>query len=312
MASTKSEFGQVFIIGVGRSGTTLLRTLLDGHSQLCVTPEAHFVYPMLCYSKHYDQGGFDQTQFVHDLMRSGSFGHWHMTMQQLNSLSSKVYSTKDALANIYAGYAQINGKPVAIDKTPSLTQHIAYLSEVFPDSRFVHMIRDGRDVAISQYEAGWTKSVYEAAVDWTVRTEIAYKTGQSLGTKRYVELRYEDLISKPSVELRKLCHWLGLQYESQMIEQRKKTAQNILPSVYRADLHTSLVKTIGVQRPKGTTKHRQMAELVAHDQLKKLGYECDTNRSIVGKIVFGYWYTRKFGLAKLRQASWGSRLPRHY
>ena len=313
MSKSPARFSEVFILGVGRSGTTLLRTILNGHSKLYVTPEAHFVLPLLKYKKHYNLAtGFDKSRFAQDLMQAGSFTHWHMGSKDIDKAISDAVSATDAVARLYAYYAAEQGKQIAIDKTPSLTQHIGFILENYPKARFVHLIRDGRDVAISQYLAGWTKSVDEAAVDWSVRTKLAQKDGVKLGKKRFLEIRYEDLVTKPKTQVKALCSWLGVAYEPKMLEDTTSHAKQLLGSVYQPNLHNNLLNPIKPQNAKGTVEQRCRVEQICSKQLQKLGYTRVDASNTESRLTYSYLLTRKFGIAALRQLSWNWRLPRNY
>lgn len=313
MLKSPARFSEVFILGVGRSGTTLLRTILNGHSKLYVTPEAHFVLPLLKYKKHYDVAtGFDKTRFSQDLMQAGSFTHWHMGSKDINKAVSGAANTTDAIARLYCYYAALQGKQIAIDKTPSLTQHIGFILKNYPNARFVHLIRDGRDVAVSQYSAGWTKSVDEAAVDWSVRTKLAQKDGVKLGKKHYLEIRYEDLVTKPKIQVKALCSWLGVAYEPKMLKDTSSNAKQLLGSVYQPNLHNNLLQPIKPQKPKGTAEQRRRVEHISAKQLQLLGYTTVDASNAQSMFTYSYLLTRKFGVAALRQLSWRWRLPRNY
>lgn len=269
--------------------------------------------PLLKYKKHYDlAAGFDKSRFAQDLIQAGSFEHWHMGNKDIDKAISDAASTTDAVAKLYSYYAAEQGKQIAIDKTPSLTQHIGFILKNYPKARFVHLIRDGRDVAVSQYLAGWTSTIDEAAVDWSVRTKLAHKLGAKLGKERYFEITYEDLVSDPEALVRDLCSWIGVTYEPEMLNDTALQAKQLLGSVYQPDLHSNLLQPIKQQKSKGTVEQRLRVEQISAEQLHVLGYIKVNSSNAQSRLRYSYWLARKFGVAVLRRFSWSWRLPRNY
>src|SRR4051794_27962840 len=131
-----------FVVGCSRSGTTLLRALLDAHPLLAVPPESHFaVAPRL-----------------RRLGRDPWFRLWGIEPPDLRGLD-----VADAVRAVFAAYAAAQGKPRYADKTPHYVSHLPLLAERFPEARFVHVVRDGRDVALSLLEVPWGPDDVEGA-----------------------------------------------------------------------------------------------------------------------------------------------------
>src|ERR1019366_5806 len=102
----------------------------------------------------------------------------------------------DLLRCLYELVARDQAKQRWGDKTPHYVYHVHRLIELFPDAQFVHVIRDGREVAASVHACGWTDSVITAAAWWR-RTVVDGRSWRWLGPKRYHELRLERLIASP-------------------------------------------------------------------------------------------------------------------
>lgn len=106
-------------------------------------------------------------------------------------------------------------KPVV---TVSMHRHYEALRRIWPNARFIHLTRDGRDVAASWIKFGWHGNTWSCANEWAARLD-EWKTLRScLADGRYFELRFEDLIDNPSVQLTRICHHFGLEYEGQMLQ----------------------------------------------------------------------------------------------
>src|SRR5215212_5409627 len=119
-----------FVVGCSRSGTTLLRALLDGHPLVAVPPESHFVLAP------------DPRALRRALRHEPWFGLWGIEPPELRGLD-----VADAVRAVFAAYGAVHGKPRYADKTPHYVSHLPLLAERFAEARFVHVVRDGRDVA---------------------------------------------------------------------------------------------------------------------------------------------------------------------
>lgn len=310
MSKQQAEFSQVFIVGVGRSGTTLLRAILDNHSQICVTPEAHFMLPLLLYGHNYGSGqSFDRQRFQSDLLAAGSFAHWHMSEAELAEATRLSTNASRALADLHAYYAKREHKIIAIDKTPTITTQLDQIKHFYPNARFIHMVRNGVDVAMSQYQAGWQPTLQRSAFFWARRISKARAQGKKMG-RDYLELKYEHLIASPEESIKEVCGWLGYRYEPSILKGLATKSKSILKTVYEPKLHQNLGKALKAPPPKGTKLQRQQVERLICTELKQFGYQtnCRTSPHVFGRIVYGFR-----GLVhKLRKASWSYRLPHNY
>ena len=108
---------------------------------------------------------------------------------------SKPQTYADAIRLVYSCYARSKGKLRYGDKTPRYVRKLELISRVFPEARFVHVIRDGRDVALSLLERDWgPKTIEQAASLWRKRVRAGRRAGAILGRRCYIEVRYEDLV----------------------------------------------------------------------------------------------------------------------
>ena len=135
----------VLVLGVRRSGTTLLRVMLDRHSELAVPDESYFV-PQLA-DRHLRR--VDPDAFVDDLRRIDTLAEWNVPLDKVRTRLRKGMPIGAAIATVYAVYAEERGKERWGDKTPMYMQNLHLLERLFPDALFVHLIRDGRDAATS-------------------------------------------------------------------------------------------------------------------------------------------------------------------
>ncbi len=212
----------VVVLGVSRSGTTLLKEMLDRHSQLAIPSESYFI-PQL-WDRHGDRP--DREAFVDDLGRLARVREWGVPPGEVCRRLPPRPSFADAVQAIYRIYAEGRGKPRFGDKTPAYMQRLPLLERAFPRAQYVHIVRDGRDACLSflgmrrQPRFNWARprGVGSFACQWELEIGHARRLGEALGASRYLEVRYEDLVLDPERWLRRTCAFLGLEFEPAMLE----------------------------------------------------------------------------------------------
>jgi hypothetical protein len=138
------------------------------------------------------------------------------------------------ISKLFDLYSQHQGKPIVGDKTPGYARELPTLHRLWPAARFVHLIRDGRDVCLSILDWARAKSwkthegaarfrtwaqdpIGTAALWWEWHVRLAREAGQDLGAARYHEVRYESLVAHPADECRTLCKFLGVPWDDSMV-----------------------------------------------------------------------------------------------
>lgn len=216
--------GPLFLVGSPRSGTKLLRDLLNRNSlvSLC-NPESHFI-PYLfgkfgddpaVFDVDLDQffADFDETPFQ---IYSRSMGRPVMTRADFDKLG-KACSWSDAFEIVLRYYGDGGSASDGIwgDKTPSYVMDMDLLKQIFPTARFLHIIRDPRDVAVSAHKA-WGHDMLRVATKWARDIQVAQKTSADLG-KDYMAVHYEDLLADPERAMRRISSFIDRPYEAVMI-----------------------------------------------------------------------------------------------
>ena len=206
-----------FVVGCERSGTTLLRNMLDSHPRLAIPPESYFIVRLHRSRSRYDRDGtIDLGALVEELRTHRWFSTWGI---DVDGLEGEVASLPDAIRRIYGAYASKRGKERYGDKTPAYVMHLPLLAGMFPEARFAHLLRDGREVALSLAEMSWgPPTVLDAALHWRERVERGRRDGAALGKDRYREIRYEDLVERPEETLRGLVRFFELPFDGAMLE----------------------------------------------------------------------------------------------
>jgi hypothetical protein len=262
-----------FFVGCGRSGTTLVRALVDGHPALAVPPESHFVVALAPPAG----ATFDPGAFVDALAASDRFALWEMDRDAVARAVADAGAATypDAVRAVFAAWAAGRGKPRYADKTPGYVVHIPALAALFPEATFVHVVRDGRDVAASFVELGWAAGPAEAALHWRLRVRRGRRAGWALGPGRYHELRYEDLVADPEATLRRLCIAIDLPFDAAMLDHRPRAAE-VARSTSHPDYHRHLDAPVTADlrdwRRDLPDADVVRIESVAGDALRELGY----------------------------------------
>lgn len=220
----------LFIVGVGRSGTSLLQSMLASHPCIAMLPETGFL------RRH----GSKTIQNLDELdvlrqsdprLQRFDTDCWYRAIRRLRN--STEYEQKETISNSLV-YKELSSVSIAscqaekrttdirfvADKDPRLVEYLPFVKRLFLDATIVHIIRDPRDVLSSKMRADWSKDR-----DWRLHTlasrihlEMGVRDGARLFGGRYIQVRYEDLITDAESELRKLCIGLGLEYASSMLE----------------------------------------------------------------------------------------------
>jgi hypothetical protein len=265
----------LIVLGVGRSGTTLLRVMLDRNTTLAIPYETFFV-PQLAH-RHGRRPSIDE--FVEDLGRLRTLYDWGIGPEDVRPRLRKGMTTSEALAAIFETYADRQGKPRWGDKTPLYMQQLPLLERLFPDALWVHLVRDGRDAALSFLElpegfSGKTwaqpRTVAQFAARWRTEILAARRLGRHAGS-RYLELRYEDLVAEPERELRRICDHASLPWEDGMLDHTRVSDAANMPE------HRNLAQppTPGLRdwRSQMSRDDTLAFEQVAGDVLRSAGYE---------------------------------------
>jgi hypothetical protein len=178
----------IFVIGSPRSGTTLLRMILDSHPRISCGEETHFLRAL-----HSIVG--------RDWPLVASYGlprDWWLA--RIRGLYSDFQS--EVLAR--------SGKARWAEKDPTYTLHLAFIEELFPDALFVHLLRDGHDVVASFRDRwGYRSAARAARTEWARYVEAAGELGRRLDERRFLEVRYERLVADPVPEAQRLFAFLG-------------------------------------------------------------------------------------------------------
>jgi hypothetical protein len=278
-----------FIVGQHRSGTTLLRLMLDSHPDLAIPPETQFIPEAIrsCQSAPDPAERFLQTLTSHD-----HWGDFHVDAAALRRVLAGMcpFDLSEALRAFYRLYAARHGKRRWGDKTPRYVLAMELIQQYFPEAHFIHIIRDGRDLALSVLEeprgSKAPPSVRHIGERWAVKVTEARQ--QATRLRFYLEVRYEDLVLNTDPTLRKVCDSIDLTWNVAMLGYYRRAEERLseevtvgpkgIPVEQRHQKHRWTTKPpeasrVGRWRREMKPHDRDEFERAAGAMLQELGYD---------------------------------------
>jgi hypothetical protein len=283
-----------FIIGMGRSGTTLLTNMFNSNPEVVSTPENEFIV----FSKQsFQDKDFSNEAILNSFMYMLSFDYSvvHSIWKPSSELASDIRQLKEKnFANVcklvylnypFAGKEKKDIKLI-VDKNPVYSLHLETLSKIYPEAKYIVLTRDHRDNVLSRKKYGdKKKSVFEFAVSWNYYYERIFSDLKKYGLKHHL-VRYEDLVADPAGTLRSLCSYLGIDYSENMLEFQdlsKKIKAHVKESSSAElfdkinKMHSNLDNNVNPQRIKAyekelTTEEIRMINYVCSHFAHRFGY----------------------------------------
>jgi hypothetical protein len=239
----------VFVVGVNRSGTTLLRMMLDAHPQLTIPPETHFVPDLIKACREDGATPEDALAAMRSAREWGDFGFSDEEMlARLRALPK--LRPGPAVRTFYEAYMQQQDKPRWGEKTPTYVQKMKLIQGALPEARFVHVIRDGRDVALSVLDRTVRDlTAADIARRWEKKITKAREDAPQLD--HYMEVRYEDLILDTEPVLRSVAEFIDLPWDDAMLSYHERSRER-LQEMARALPGDGRAKELSVERRMAT------------------------------------------------------------
>jgi hypothetical protein len=245
----------VFLVGSERSGTTLLRLMLDHHPDIAFNLESDFMVNQIS-----DDGVFpDINDYCEFLRNDRVFQHSH-------------FGIKDKLDFVAMVNDFLEQKKTRDGKTivgATIHYQFSKIGRIWPNARYVYLFRDGRDVANSVVGMGWAGNVYVAA-DWWIAAEMEWdRYRKTIPEGSWIEVRYEALIANPREQLTRICRFLGVDYSGRIFDYAKNSSYG-MPDIA---LNYQWKKRMG-------KRDVQKLEAKIGDRLLSRGYELSEYPSI--------------------------------
>jgi hypothetical protein len=270
-----------FVLGAARSGTTMLRLMLNRHSRLAIPFESHFLRQILMelpgdrpLEKH------EARRMAEIVTAEKNFQTWHLDAAQVEEelIRGAPAPLAELVDTLYRMEIAPSGKPRWGDKTPYYYVCWRELMGLFPGSRLVHIIRDGRDVTLSLEKVGWHgPTAAERARYWQERVEMAQAAARELGPERNLIVRYEELVLNTRATLERVCDFLQEEFEPEMINFFADAERHI--SDIDGDVHQKVRRAprrddVGRWQREMPVERQKEFEAVAGSGLRAMSYPC--------------------------------------
>lgn len=207
-----------FLVGCRGAGARPLGEMLAASAGLAVPPESRFLTPLAGQFGASWAGEEDViARFADALASDPGFARWGIDRGELGDLleAAAAVNAAEAWRALFAAWAERAGKTAYADATPTHVTRLGWLAELFPEARFVHVIRDGRRVALAATRAagGAPQNAVQAALRWRTDVAAGREQGRELGPGRYLEISWEELAESREAVLGRVCEFLGLPFE---------------------------------------------------------------------------------------------------
>jgi len=271
-----------FIIGSGRSGTTLLRRILLASGQVHIPPETYVLAQVIEY---YRRNAYQdwESLVLHCMALFEMHPEFETFQISLRALLPKLYAlpeTERSLAKMLDVFYRYHAEQTGVvcerwgDKTPINTFALDDIYAVFPQAKFIHLLRDGIDVAHSYVSTGLITDLELASVRWRDSVQLADDF-----VKKYpdacIEIRYELLSCQPENEMRRICAFLGINFDVDMINQQEHTLEMGDMQKYQHYKHANEMvssKYLGKGRKSLSSEDMQHLQKLIGKALIKHGY----------------------------------------
>lgn len=199
----------IFLVGAERSGTTLLRLMLDNHPELAWCYEFEYAVDLIPDD---DQWSELETYY-----------QWLETHRTFQATGFTIDSTLDypSLVNSFLQQKCHQAQKLIVGAT--VHRHFDKLLRIWPDARFIHIVRDGRDVARSSIGMGWAGNVWMGIERWIEAETLWTELEKQLPSNRRINLTYEELIVDPVKTLKHICDFIGIEYDQAMLNYPQTT-----------------------------------------------------------------------------------------
>lgn len=193
----------IFLVGSERSGTTLLRLMLNHHPQLAWCNEFEYVIDLVA-----PDGKSPELAKYYEWLET------HRIFQATKFTINPDLNYPQLVNSFLLQKLEQTGKPLI---GATVHRHFDRLLHIWSDARFIHIIRDGRDVARSYIDMGWAGNVWAGASGWIEAEQLWQNLSQTIPRERRIDIIYEHLISEPEKILTQICEFIGIPYDSKML-----------------------------------------------------------------------------------------------
>ncbi|VEP16850.1 Sulfotransferase domain protein [Hyella patelloides LEGE 07179] len=276
----QQEFSErpIFIFGSARSGTSLLSRIIDAHPRIAIPFESHLYNTFYPWLKYYGNLHLakNRERLVDDILSTEVMRDWHPRPDRQQILEAiDRFDFHGIIDGLMRSWTSNEGKQRWGEKTP---WHIFYWREIisgFPNAQVIHIVRDGRDSALSWKKARFgPKHIYTLAKKWVRYLEIVDELQNTLDEHSFLEVHYEYLLSEPESIVQKICNFLREDFSPEMLAFNTNSAPYLTDKQNQQNLTKPiLVNNTGKWRTEMTERELRIFEAVAGATLEKYGYQ---------------------------------------
>ncbi|MEQ8323357.1 MAG: sulfotransferase [Cytophagales bacterium] len=279
----------LFVVGIGRSGTSLIQSILHSHSSIHFSPETHFI------KRYLSKVGtaYLELRLLKKIERD----------KELNSVSSKIpqYLKEARKLDDEANKVRLiferllsegTGKEIYLgDKDPMNVNYLGIIKKNFPDSKVLHIIRDPRDVILSRIKTKWGMKhgmAYHCA-EYLHGIIKSRGDGELLFNSNYKEIKYEDILNHAEITVREVCKFLDLPFETSMLNYEKGSKDLLRENEgdWKSNISRPLMKENTQKWKKEfNDKEIEKLEFVFRHHLQALGYSSDASSRSHSSLIF--------------------------
>ena len=267
-----------FIIGSPRSGTTLLQSICMSAQGVYVPPETHFLTRFPSHRPLDTPERWEEALLeIEEVSRRDE-----LPLIGLREHAPSVARTQAGLLTLWLeSCARSQGARWVGEASNVHTRDVLHLAKLFPRAKIIHMIRDPRDVAVSQREA-WGYSVTRASLRWRDELRVHQRASVALNPTRYRALSYERLVRHPRREIQALCAWFGWPFQEEMLHPHQRSSSGFATrEVHKfLTLQPITASRVGRWRDALTSEEVISVEMICGSLMDELGYARGERRAL--------------------------------
>ncbi len=278
----------IMIVGVGRSGTTLIQSMLNAHPEICFPPESHFIRDFIANNegnKLYSAGGLDAVEkAMNESVCVNRFGVDSQSVFEPFRDGSIEFSLGNLFSRYLFLYARSKGKSRIGEKDPANAVLLKYIKATYPEAKIVHIIRDPRDIILSRLK---TEMEQDAPIQFYAENYVngfitARNEGNHLFGDNYAEIYYEELITNPETVLSDLCKKIDIPYHDRMLNYQNEAKDIVTKGEYKwkSNVFKPVMKNNANKWKTGLTSAQiQIVENICKDIFPETIYELSSHAS---------------------------------
>ena len=276
----------IFIVGTERSGTNLLRMILNTHSQIAVPHPPHIMKNFFALEPKYGDLTQDAAfkKLIGDVVKSIELHTypWDFTIDQ-NEVFNKALGRDlfSVFAQTYDQYLRFENKETWCCKSTFMIRHIAEAKKYYPKAKFIYMVRDGRDVSVSARKSIFNHfNIWFTAHLWREEQRTALYWLNKLGKEQVHLLPYEDLLTNSENTVKGICGFLGKDFEPEMLnyfETKEAAKSSAISDSWKNTSQPIMRKNFGKYKKSLSKEEILIFESVCFQEMDQLGYELEND-----------------------------------